>query len=479
MNDNHIYMYSSWTARGWKTKTWRDKGVVDTRKESAETPVFRTSMELTQREQQTEGATQPGTAVYLIVGYAKWDFRDAKYKKNRAGTKDPTGTIKPSDKEILPWTDEKHPTCYVVSEFFEKEPDQLHLLVLLHPENGLYTPYQIGKGDVFFRYEYRTAATSLKARRATWNQAITEKQTKFQRAHDSGKVILEPHESFGKEITMLVAAFEHTKSDWILQELEHLLKRAHMDLEYRPAPEYEGLVSFAEAELAEFTGEHAEMVVQEAAQLRPSVQNLTPSRGIDVGTSSFRERERDPVLPVESALELGNKSEFQHAEVLITNDEKRERSKRLPNKPEGQCFRSNGHIKWDLGKKAFLQKDHGDLVKRLADAWPILAERYPGDKEWRQTGKGFCEALGVDFRIMDDYAEHAADDPTTAEIMATSSVPRTLSLNVSQNTFLFMSQELQAAGFRLHQESIIALTALEVGQRQALQNYYSVRHTAH
>ncbi|KAK5056950.1 hypothetical protein LTR44_006152 [Exophiala sp. CCFEE 6388] len=210
---------------GWKTKTWRDKGVVDTRKESAEAPVLRTSMELTQRERQTEGATQPGTAVYLIVGYAKWDFQDAKYKKNRAGTKDPTGTIKPSDKEILPWMDEKHPTCYVVSEFFEKEPDQLHLLVLF----------------------IRKTASAHHIRLA--------------------QDILEPHEPFGKEITMLIATFEHTKSDWILQELEHLLKRAHMDLEYRPAPEYEGLVSFAEAELAEFTGEHAEMVVQEAAQL--------------------------------------------------------------------------------------------------------------------------------------------------------------------------------------------------------------------
>ncbi|KAK4948741.1 hypothetical protein LTR10_012746 [Elasticomyces elasticus] len=51
----------------------------------------------------------------------------------------------------------------------------------------------------------------------------------------------------------------------------------------------------------------------------------------------------------------------------------------------------------------------------------------------------------------------------------------TQSLNISQNTFLFMSQELQAAGFRLHQESISALTVLEVGQRQALQNSYSVK----
>ncbi|KAK5454074.1 hypothetical protein LTS15_006074 [Exophiala xenobiotica] len=51
----------------------------------------------------------------------------------------------------------------------------------------------------------------------------------------------------------------------------------------------------------------------------------------------------------------------------------------------------------------------------------------------------------------------------------------TQELNISQNTFLFMTQELQAAGFRFHAPSIEAFTALEIGQRQELQNSYSVK----
>ncbi|KAK4938918.1 hypothetical protein LTR10_020742 [Elasticomyces elasticus] len=94
--------------------------------------------------------------------------------------------------------------------------------------------------------------------------------------------------------------------------------------------------------------------------------------------------------------------------------EKRKRLKRLPDKPEGHCFRVNGHIKWDLGKKTFLQKDYGGLVKTLADAWAVLIERYPGDRDWRQTGKELCEALNVDFRAIDDYADDVVNDPTTA-----------------------------------------------------------------
>ncbi len=49
----------------------------------------------------------------------------------------------------------------------------------------------------------------------------------------------------------------------------------------------------------------------------------------------------------------------------------------------------------------------------------------------------------------------------------------TQSLNISQNTFLFMTQELQAAGFRLDPGTIRAFTDVKIGERQELQNSYS------
>ncbi|KAI1610251.1 hypothetical protein EDD36DRAFT_421338 [Exophiala viscosa] len=218
-----------------------------------------------------------------------------------------------------------------------QQDEQLHLLVL-PPRKGLCTPYQLGKDDVFFRHECRSAITTLKGRRTAWNNAslkqvvrpglssvLTEKSTKFQRASDIGKVGVEPHKSFGKEIyncapteetstdatrtagqpsgcddvtkdsiltiahklarrravrcrVPIVAAFGHRKGTGILKELEHhLLKRAHMDPEYRTAPNYEGLVAFAKVELAWFTDEHAGIVMQEATQHWHSVQNMTPN----------------------------------------------------------------------------------------------------------------------------------------------------------------------------------------------------------
>ncbi|KAI1628962.1 hypothetical protein EDD37DRAFT_603874 [Exophiala viscosa] len=212
------------------------------------------------------------------------------------------------------------------------------LVVRQQDEQGLCTPYQLGKDDVFFRHECRSAITTLKGRRTAWNNAslkqvvrpglssvLTEKSTKFQRASDIGKVGVEPHKSFGKEIyngapteetstdatrtagqpsgcddvtkdsiltiahklarrravrcrVPIVAAFGHRKGTGILKELEHhLLKRAHMDPEYRTAPNYEGLVAFAKVELAWFTDEHAGIVMQEATQHWHSVQNMTPN----------------------------------------------------------------------------------------------------------------------------------------------------------------------------------------------------------
>ncbi|KAK5257038.1 hypothetical protein LTR40_009829, partial [Exophiala xenobiotica] len=45
-------------------------------------------------------------------------------------------------------------------------------------------------------------------------------------------------------------------------------------------------------------------------------------------------------------------------------------------------------------------------------------------------------------------------------------------LNISENTFLFMTEELQAAGFRLEEESVVAFTSIQIVQRRALQNSY-------
>ncbi|OQV04245.1 putative alpha/beta hydrolase domain-containing protein [Cladophialophora immunda] len=48
----------------------------------------------------------------------------------------------------------------------------------------------------------------------------------------------------------------------------------------------------------------------------------------------------------------------------------------------------------------------------------------------------------------------------------------TQELNISENTFLFMTEELRAAGFRLDEESVVAFRSMQTGERQVLQNSY-------
>lgn len=67
---------------------------------------------------------------------------------------------------VLPWDDEEHPTCYVVTPVLDYQPEQIHLAVLLCPSNGLCTPYQVAKDDVFYRFEYRDEITAISKRNA-------------------------------------------------------------------------------------------------------------------------------------------------------------------------------------------------------------------------------------------------------------------------------------------------------------------------
>ncbi|KIW15849.1 hypothetical protein PV08_05899 [Exophiala spinifera] len=251
--------------------------------------LFRAKMDFTPREAETDLAPQIGTQHYLIVGYAKADL-DKKYFQQDAGvTAKMIGYDRPA--EILPWIDSQNPTCYVVTPITDAVPEQKKLYVLLAQKAGLCTPYQISKDMVFWRWEYRSDDKSLSKRKVAWPNLMTQhsvrvgtnlpassKQEVFKRAQNVGKVIVEPHEDLGNEMKMMALAFKETKKPWFLAEMKRLLKRANIDLDYRPLLPNKGLRTFVLLDGVDFGEDDAKCVVEEVASMWPEVEGMTADK---------------------------------------------------------------------------------------------------------------------------------------------------------------------------------------------------------
>ncbi|KAK7897410.1 hypothetical protein LTR67_005299 [Exophiala xenobiotica] len=254
-------------------------------------PPYRTSMTLTMREQNIEAAPQAGTSHYLIVGYAKPGL-DGSYK-TQDSNKQIIGLERPET--ILPWEDTDHPTCYVVTPILDEQPAQLKYFVLLRPENDLCTPFNIAFADIFFRHEFRDETPNATKRKTTWKDLVAKhsvrvgllkpasaKQEKFRRARHQGKVIVEPHEDLGMEMKILTLAFEKTGDPWLLKEMQALLERVDLDLEYRPLRQHVMISKWAQNDTVDFSPDHADQMVLEVAELWPDVQDVTAAKLLEL-----------------------------------------------------------------------------------------------------------------------------------------------------------------------------------------------------
>lgn len=200
------------------------------------------------------------------------------------------GTKRPADNKIVPWDES---VAFVVAEIIDAQPEPrfpLTFFVLLY-ENGLGTPYRIKKDSVFFRHEFRTTETNVPNRYKHWkeevmkqivrpgvDQPLSKKQQRSKRVNDISKLLVGPNRSFALELMSLVATFEVKQKECFLDELEHMLKQAHADIEHCPLPTNEGLRAFADNSMDEFTDSHAQMVVKEVKCLWPEVEHLTVGR---------------------------------------------------------------------------------------------------------------------------------------------------------------------------------------------------------
>ena len=176
---------------------------------------------------------------------------------------------------------------------------------LLRPQNGICTPYQISQSRVFYRFEYRDTTTVIKERATSWNRlvaaastrpgegALSEKQERLKKAKDTSRVVLEPGQSLVAELLCLLKAFGKSKDPWHLDEIQKVLKAADEDINLRPLPKNEGLRKFVEK--GQFDDSDAEMVVKEAMEQWPEMENLTSDavlqlkEGIQDGNGTFLE----------------------------------------------------------------------------------------------------------------------------------------------------------------------------------------------
>lgn len=268
----------------WETKVKSIQAV------ATSTPPLRCSAKLSAREKKILEAPQPGTARFMVVGYAKFGFDKTVYGGQDGKTKQAVGTKRPADNEIVQWDEN---VAFVVAEIMDAHPRatfQLTFFALLY-EDGLCTPYPISRDSVFFRHEFRTTETNVPKRRKHWKeevmkqivrpgveQPLSKKQQRSKRANDISNLLAGPNRSFGLELMSLVATFEVKQRTCFLDELEHLLKQAHADIEHWPLPTNEGLRAFADNSMDEFTNSHAQMVVKEVKALWPEVEHLTVGR---------------------------------------------------------------------------------------------------------------------------------------------------------------------------------------------------------
>ena len=116
---------------------------------------FRNDMKFTRQETEQ---SRPGTAPYLVVGYALRSPQQWLLMRNEAlhGQK-PVGMIYTAG--MLDW-DHDEPPLYVVAPTLEQS-ERVKLYALLPAPNGLCMPFVVKKELVFYRHEFRHANTAF------------------------------------------------------------------------------------------------------------------------------------------------------------------------------------------------------------------------------------------------------------------------------------------------------------------------------
>ena len=116
-----------------------------------------------------------GNRQYLIVGYAPRSIPHDEYTtKNKAYGKHgrkTMGTTLPAN--VIPWDKDTIPVL-VVAELNLKPNEGVKFWALLWQVDGLCTPFAIKNDSIFFRWEYRTLALTLKATKAAWIENVAK-----------------------------------------------------------------------------------------------------------------------------------------------------------------------------------------------------------------------------------------------------------------------------------------------------------------
>jgi hypothetical protein len=253
----------------------------------AEEEVWRESLAFTPREL---GGIEAGLRSYLVVGYALREPPPSTLTASKESKEQrPVGVVCPDS--VIAWAESN--VIYVVSEILQAPNQGVQLWALLKPNHGVCTPYQIGQDAVFYRWEFRDASTSIKARGVNWNRLVTNqavrpgfgsrlpgaKQERYARARDTTRLIVEPQQSLTNECSMLILAFRKNKDKWFLTELQDVLTEVEGDLRYRSPPTNRALRLFVEGE-EELSAEVASDFVDEMQGQWPEVEDVAVDRVI-------------------------------------------------------------------------------------------------------------------------------------------------------------------------------------------------------
>ncbi|TGO47698.1 hypothetical protein BCON_0266g00030 [Botryotinia convoluta] len=233
--------------------------------QKGEISLLRDSSDFTDREM---GMPEAGMARYLIVGYVV--LEDDEKKKHDHGE---VKKMKP----ILVVTE-------VTAEL--NEGGQMRYWALMQPQNSICTLCSVKADNVYFLWEFRDFATSVRDRRKNWGNLVaqaahrpdlldepSQRQVEFKRGKQT-KLVFEPKISLANHLLLLSQSFLETPNDAILKDMEAALYDAVDDLQMRPSHGSENLRSFCELE-RDITKEEAQAVVLEVERYWPEINGLT------------------------------------------------------------------------------------------------------------------------------------------------------------------------------------------------------------
>jgi hypothetical protein len=131
------------------------------------TETFRSTLIYTPEELEPLSAW---TRHYLVVGYAPRNPTVELLERNTA-ISNPKKVGQERPRNVIEWKKDE-PPILVVADITSKKREKTQLWALLCPKDGLCTPYQISRNVVFFRWEFRTAATAFASRAQNWMAVV-------------------------------------------------------------------------------------------------------------------------------------------------------------------------------------------------------------------------------------------------------------------------------------------------------------------